>query len=72
MAFAQVSSSCGGAFGVRNVTFAAEGQQQRMHSRGIDGVDRMNARYDRRNERAGQFVNRRRSSYLPAAGDRRR
>ena len=45
------------AFLIGHIAFAADGQQQRMHTRGVDGMNRSNARYLFRNHRADQVVN---------------
>ena len=43
--------------GVGDVALATDRQQQRMHSRCVDGMHRVHARDHRRNDRAGDFVN---------------
>ena len=45
------------AAGVGDVALAADGQQQRMHARRVDGMHRVHARDDSRNDRPGDFVN---------------
>ncbi len=45
------------ALGKRRVTLTANGQQQRMHPGSVDGMHRVQARYDTGNCRSGQLVN---------------
>ena len=61
------------ALGIGNVAFAADGQQQRMHARGVDGMDRVQARHDGREwpARSARGSIGRRSCLLAAAGRRR-
>ena len=42
---------------IGHVAFAADRQHQRMDAGRVDGVDRVDARNDGGNDRAGQFVN---------------
>ena len=59
--------------GIGDVALAADGQQQRMDAGRIDGVDRMDAGDDRRDDRPGQLVDDlRRTACPPAAAGRRR
>ena len=57
MALAWVSSSCRlGALAEGHVALAADGEQERMHAGGVDGVHGAHAGQHRGNERAGQLV----------------
>ena len=57
MALALVSSSCGLRLaGVRDVPLAADRQQQRMDAGRVDGMHRVHAGNDGRNDRPGDLV----------------